>query len=116
MTKVLEVMALSTGGVGRHVAFLASELDGNGLTIDVAAPAATGIPMPREILPVEIPGGAGPSMFRATSMMKAKNALADLIGSGSYDVVHRAAGGDHLAQPHPPRDLGSREECLLQER
>ena len=88
MMKVLEVMALSTGGVGRHVAFLAERLGRSGLEIDVAAPAAVEIAMPKPHLPLEIPGGAGPSLWNAARVVAAKKQLGGLIAERAYDVVH----------------------------
>lgn len=82
MTRVLEVMALSTGGIGRHVASLVTALDGDGVEIDIAAPASTVTPMPKAVIPLDIPAGV------SFSMMSARRALAEMIEQGRYDLVH----------------------------
>lgn len=82
MTRVLEVMAQSAGGIARHVAQVSAALDGRaGLEIDIAAPPGTPIPLPKEALPVDIP--KSPLGHR-----RAVARLAGLIEEGGYDVVH----------------------------
>ena len=56
MTRVLEVMAQSAGGIARHVAQVTGALDGRaGLEIDIAAPPGTPIALPKRPLSVDIP-------------------------------------------------------------
>lgn len=81
MTKVLQVLGHSAGGIARHVAQVTEALDGtDGLTIDVAGPVGLPIEMPKPILPVEIPDG--PLRGHASAI----RTLAGL--AGSYDVIH----------------------------
>ncbi len=83
MTKVLQVLGQSAGGVGRHVARVTEALNGTrGLHIDVAAPADLRVAMPVPIIPVTIPSGPVRGHRRAVA------ALRRIIAMGSYDVVH----------------------------
>ncbi len=86
MTKVLLVLASSTGGTGRHVAALARELVGLGFPVTVAGPAATGAAfglgdLGARFVAVEIGSGARP--LRDARSVRALRRLA----AGS-DVVH----------------------------
>jgi glycosyltransferase involved in cell wall biosynthesis len=81
--RVLQVLGQSAGGVGRHVAEIVRALDGkDGLRIDVAAPAALRVEMPKPVIPVAIPDGPMRGHVRAI------RALYTLARRGDYDVVH----------------------------
>jgi glycosyltransferase involved in cell wall biosynthesis len=80
---VLQVLGQSAGGVGRHVAEIVRALDGkDGLRIDIAAPAALRVEMPKPVIPVAIPDGPMRGHVRAI------RALYSLARRGDYDVVH----------------------------
>lgn len=80
---MLQVLGQSAGGVGRHVAEIVRALDGkDGLRIDVAAPAALRVEMPKPVIPVAIPDGPMRGHVRAI------RALYTLARRGDYDVVH----------------------------
>ena len=58
MTKVLQVMGRSAGGIARHVAEVTAALDGvDGLSIIIAGPPDLPVPMPKDIIELEIPDG-----------------------------------------------------------
>jgi glycosyltransferase involved in cell wall biosynthesis len=82
VTKVLEVLGRSTGGVGKHVAEVVNALDGNsGLTLNIAAPADLLAPMPKDIVSAPIPDGL-------RGHPRAVRALRRLLDEGAYDLVH----------------------------
>lgn len=81
MTRVLQVLSRSAGGMARHVAQIVAELDGTSdLAIDIAAPADLPIAMPKPVLPLDIPkspmGGHTRAIGRIRSLAK------------NYDVLH----------------------------
>ena len=79
-TRVLQVLGFSAGGIARHVGQLVAALDGReGLSVDVAGPSGLPIPMPKSLLPVNIPTGPV-GHRRATARLR--EVMAD------YDVVH----------------------------
>jgi glycosyltransferase involved in cell wall biosynthesis len=81
MTRVLQVLGRSAGGIARHVAQLSAALDGvDGLVVDVAGPVGLPIEMPKPILPLDIPDGP------TGGHRKAIGELTHLLAS--YDVVH----------------------------
>lgn len=81
--KVLQVLGRSAGGVGRHVARIATALDGrSGLCVDVAAPGDLQIPIAKHIFDVDIPDDLGVGHVRAISRLRS------LITMHDYDVVH----------------------------
>ncbi|HEV3472050.1 MAG TPA: glycosyltransferase [Actinomycetota bacterium] len=81
MTRVLEVLGRSAGGIARHVAQVVAELDGGtDLAIDIAGPGDLPIPMPKPVLPVEIPDGAFSGHGHAIRRLRT-------LARG-YDVVH----------------------------
>ena len=57
MTRVLQVLGRSAGGIARHVAQLTAALDGDGFEVDIAGPVGLPIPMPKPLIPVDIPDG-----------------------------------------------------------
>lgn len=81
MTRVLEVLGRSAGGIARHVAQVTEALDGTaGLSVDIAGPVGLPVPMPKELIPVEIPDGplrGHPRAVRTLSRLMDR-----------YDVVH----------------------------
>lgn len=80
---VLEVLGRSEGGVGRHVARVCGALDAvAGLRVDIAAPPAPAIPMPKQVIPVPIPQGAIGGHARAIGILRS------VIQRHHYDVVH----------------------------
>jgi glycosyltransferase involved in cell wall biosynthesis len=81
--RVLEVLGRSAGGVGRHVAEITKALDGhNGLQIDVAAPADLTVPMPKPVLPVDVPDGPLLGHFSAIRRLRS------VIEEHGHDLVH----------------------------
>ena len=82
MTKVLQVLGASAGGIARHVAQVTELLDGTeGLAIDIACPPGLPIPMPKEFYELRIPDGV-------RGHGRAIGALRSLVRAGAYDVVH----------------------------
>lgn len=82
MTRVLEVLGQSTGGVGRHVSEVVKALDGTaGLEVDIAAPPDLRAPMPKPVIGVPIPGGL-------RGHVRAVRRLRRTIVEGEYDLVH----------------------------
>lgn len=58
MTRVLQVLGRSAGGIARHVAEISAALDGvNGLSIDIAGPRDLPVAMPKDVIELEIPDG-----------------------------------------------------------
>lgn len=80
MTRVLQVLGRSAGGIARHVAQVTAALDGKGFEVDIAGPVGLPIPMPKPLIPVDIPDGPVRGHSAAIRL------LARTIGS--YDVVH----------------------------
>lgn len=81
MTRVLEVLGRSAGGIARHVSQLTSALDGrDGFEVDIAGPVGLPIPMPKPVIPIDIPDG--PIKGHASAV----GALTRMLES--YDVVH----------------------------
>jgi glycosyltransferase involved in cell wall biosynthesis len=81
--RILEVLGQSAGGVGRHVEAIVRELDGrDGLSMDVAAPSGLQVPMPKAVLPVEIPNGP------IAGHLGAIRDLRKLLKGGRYHLVH----------------------------
>lgn len=81
MTKVLQVLGRSAGGIARHVSQVTAALDGTeGFEVDIAGPVGLPIDMPKPLLPIDIPDGA------LKGHLGAIKRLASLMGS--YDVVH----------------------------
>lgn len=81
MTRVLQVLGRSAGGIARHVAQIVAELDGtNGLAIDIAAPHDLPIVMPKPVLPLDIPDGPLRGHARAIGRIRAL--------AKDYNVLH----------------------------
>ncbi|HWC14372.1 MAG TPA: glycosyltransferase family 4 protein [Actinomycetota bacterium] len=81
MTRVLQVMGRSAGGIARHVAQVTAALDGtDGLTIDIACPADLPLAMPKQAIRVEIPDGPAGGHGRVVKQLRRLSA--------NYDVVH----------------------------
>jgi glycosyltransferase involved in cell wall biosynthesis len=80
--RVLQVLGQSAGGVGRHVAEIVRALDGNELSIDVAAPAGLRVEMPKPVIPVAIPSGAVRGHARAVL------SLIRLQRTRGFDLIH----------------------------
>src|SRR5918999_1204408 len=79
--RVLQVLGQSAGGVGRHVAEIVAAMDGDDMTIDIAAPADLRVPMPKEIVQVPIPSAVG-------GHVSATLTLRSVMRFGHYDIVH----------------------------
>ncbi len=80
---MLQVLAQSTGGVGRHVASIIQGLDGRQqMTVDIAAPADLRASMPKQWSAAPIPRGAVAGHAAAVAR------LADVIETGRYGLVH----------------------------
>lgn len=81
MTRVLQVLGRSAGGIARHVSQLTEALDGtDGLQVDIAGPVGLPIHMPKPLIRVDIPEGPVKGHARAIG------ALSRMLES--YDVVH----------------------------
>lgn len=81
MTRVLEVMGPSEGGIARHVALVTEGLDGrDGLQVDIAGPTDLPVALPKEPKELHIPSGALGGHRRARGRLRAL--------AGGYDVVH----------------------------
>ncbi|MPZ90444.1 MAG: glycosyltransferase [Actinobacteria bacterium] len=78
---VLQVLGRSAGGIARHVAQITEALDGDDLTIDVAGPRDLPVPMPKAVIPLDIPDGP-----RGHSRIVRR--LRSYLRQGGYDVVH----------------------------
>ena len=82
MTKVLQVLGRSAGGIARHVAQVTDALDGEpGFTVDIAGPTDLPVALPKLPLPLAIPDG--PFGHRA-----AVRELRRIVAEGGYEVVH----------------------------
>ena len=82
MTRVLQVLGRSAGGIARHVAQVTEALDGaDGLAVDVAAPPDLPFPMPNLRYPVTIPDG-GRGHLEPIRFLRAT------VREQGYDVVH----------------------------
>lgn len=83
MTRVLQVLGRSAGGIARHVAQLVGTLDGrDGLEVDVAGPPDLPLEMPKQMHHVVIPDGP------LAGHRGAIGTLRKLIREQGYDVVH----------------------------
>jgi glycosyltransferase involved in cell wall biosynthesis len=83
VTRVLQVLGRSTGGIARHVAAIVAGLDGrDGLTFDVAGPPDLPVSVGTSLLPVIVPDGA------VRGHPGAIEDLARILRSGDYQVVH----------------------------
>lgn len=81
MTRVLQVLGRSAGGIARHVSQITSALDDmDGLVVDIAGPLGLPIEMPKALKPIEIPDG--PIVGHRAAVV----ALSEMMQS--YDVVH----------------------------
>lgn len=81
MTRVLQVLGRSAGGIARHVGQVTEALDGrDGFEVDIAGPVGLPIPMPKPLLTVEIP--EGPLVGHAQAIRR----LSDLLDG--YDAIH----------------------------
>lgn len=82
MTKVLQVLGRSAGGIARHVADITAALDGrDGLKIDIAGPKDLPVPMPKDVVEVVIPNGL-------SGHRRARRELRSAIATLGPDVVH----------------------------
>ena len=83
MTRVLQVLPPSAGGIARHVALVTEGLDGrDGLEVDVAGPLDLPVAMPKAVKEVYIPRGVVGGHRAARRRIRA------LVDHGRYDVVH----------------------------
>ena len=83
MTRVLQVLPPSAGGIARHVALVTEGLDGrDGLEIDIAGPPDLPVAMPKPVKEVNIPSGP------LGGHRAARRRLRGLVDEGGYDVVH----------------------------
>jgi glycosyltransferase involved in cell wall biosynthesis len=83
VTRVLQVLGRSTGGIARHVAAIVAGLEGrDGLTFDVAGPPDIPVTLGAPLLPVIVPDGA------VRGHRGAIEALARILRAGDYQVVH----------------------------
>lgn len=81
MTRVLQVLGRSAGGIARHVAQVTSMLDGvDGMEVDIACPADLPMEMPKRTISIEIPDGATGGHLKAVGILRR-------LGK-RYDVVH----------------------------
>jgi glycosyltransferase involved in cell wall biosynthesis len=103
--KVLLILGSSTGGIGQHVAGLASGLVRAGITVTVCGPAATEQTFAftdrgAQFRPIEIPANPGAADARAVRLLR------QLLAEVQPDVVHahglRAGLAAVLARPSRP--------------
>lgn len=80
MTRVLQVLGRSAGGIARHVALITEALDGDGMQVDIAGPVGLLIEMPKTLITVDIPDG--PIKGHRAAIRKLTHLLE------TYDVVH----------------------------
>ena len=81
---VLLVLALSTGGIGRHVKTLIEGLPARGVAVTVCAPASTIASLRLNAVDIRVAeapvGSAGPAALRATRrVLRREGALVDLV-------------------------------------
>lgn len=82
MTRVLQVLGRSAGGIARHVAQITEALDGrDGLQVDVACPPDLPLMMPKPSHDLLIPDGLG-------GHIGAIRSLRSIVAQGGYTVVH----------------------------
>ena len=82
MTRVLQVLGRSAGGIARHVAEITAALDGvDDLSIDIAGPRGLPVPMPKDVIELEIPDG--PLGHR-----RARSNLRAILDAVRPEVVH----------------------------
>jgi len=82
MTRVLQVLGRSAGGIARHVAQVTETLDGtDGFTVDVAGPPGLPFAMPNLKYPVTIPDGGRGHLEPIRFLMGP-------LRDDGYDVVH----------------------------
>ena len=82
MTRVLQVLGFSTGGISRHVAQVTAALDGDGFEVDVAGPGNLPLAMPKPVHEVSIPGGPVRGHRAAVARLR------EIVTAGRYEVVH----------------------------
>ena len=83
MTRVLQVLGPSEGGIARHVGLVTEGLDGrDGLVVDIAGPRDVPVDLPKDPLELQIPSGVWGGHGRARARIRS------LVGDGDYDVVH----------------------------
>jgi len=102
VTRVLQVMGRSAGGIARHVADVVTALDGtDDLTIDIAGPVDLPLAMPKRVRQVAIPDGP------VAGHRDAIRTLREF--ARGYDVVHahglRAGIDAGIAARAPVRSL-----------
>lgn len=82
MTRVLQVLGRSAGGIARHVSQVTEALDGtDGFTVDVAGPPDLPIPIPNLRHLLTIPDGARGHLGPVRLLRRT-------VREGGYDVVH----------------------------
>jgi glycosyltransferase involved in cell wall biosynthesis len=82
MTRVLEVLGRSAGGIARHVAEITAALDGSDdISVVIAGPPDLPVPMPKDVRPVVIPNGV-------FGHRRARRELRSIIAAVEPDVVH----------------------------
>jgi glycosyltransferase involved in cell wall biosynthesis len=82
VTRVLQVLGNSAGGIARHVAQVTEHLDGHGFTVDIAGPPKLPLAMPKPLHHVSIPDG--PVKGHKVAVRR----LREIVRSNGYDVVH----------------------------
>lgn len=82
MTRVLQVLGYSTGGISRHVAQVTGALDGNGFEVDIAGPGDLPLEMPKPVLEVSIPSGPVRGHRAAVTRLR------EIVSNGRYGIVH----------------------------
>lgn len=82
MSRVLQVLGRSAGGVARHVAAISDGIRAEGLNIEVAGPPDLPVAIPNLVHHVTIPDGPIRGHWSAIS------ALTDVVRNGRYDLVH----------------------------
>ncbi len=83
MSRVLQVLGRSAGGIATHVAQLTEALDGtDGFSIDVAAPTGLPLAMPKRVQTVNIPNGPVRGHRGAVATLRRT------LRTGRYDIAH----------------------------